>query len=1183
MKARGSRQLGRRRTRKKQHSGKNPSARIRPLGEALEARRLLALSVELIADLGLDGGSGPRDFVEAGGIAFFSANDKVNGRELWRTDGTTAGTFMVKDILPGRPNGYPSELTAVGDVLFFRADDGESGRELWRSDGTEAGTFRVADINPGLENSYPSDLTALGNMLFFRADDGISGSELWKSDGTAAGTQRVADINPGLENAYPIEITPVGNNVFFRATDGQTGRELWQSDGTAAGTRLVQDIRPGAANSYPSELIAFQDEVFFRASDGSQGSELWRSDGTAAGTQIVADIFPGSGSAYPVELTVSGDLLYFRAGEGVSGRELWKSDGTAAGTSLVEDIFPGPTNSYPSSLTDVDGTLFFRANNGVNGRELWRSDGTTTGTFLVADIRPGPENSYPIELTFVKMVPLGPRVYFRANDGSSGRELWRSDGTVSGTERVADLNPGPENSYPVEMAEFNGALLFGARTGDDGREPWILRDIVGDQPTADAGGPYVINEGDSLTLDATGSFDPQGGSLEFAWDLNGDGVTDLSGPRSGNGTSSSPAISADGRFLAFASDADDLVAGDQNNVSDVYLYDRETGTTTLVSRSLAGDRSGNNSSISPVISADGRFVAYTSRANDLVPEADPNNNFDVFLWDRITGNTTLLSTTGERSGSGASIAPSISDDGSVVAFASDAPNLAANDANGEMDVFVWTAGATVPSLVSASNAGSGNGFSFPPQVSGNGQFLVFASEASNLVPGDNNGSPDVFLWSRATQATRLVSRAVGSTSASNGFSFAPVISSDGLTVAYASTSSDLAAADTNNDVDVFVWDAVSGTNRLISRGAGSAASANGRSHSPEISADGNRVVFASGATNLTSEADANGGDDVFLWTEGAGNRLISRSVSGNQTANATSFSPTISADGSTVAFSSDATNLTATADANQASDVYRWTAGTGNDLISQTAQSAAANGLSFIPTLDASGESVAFVSDAGNLTEFDGNGTFDVFVRDLTQDDTVLASSARDIFHLEFDALAALGLDGEGIFTIRLTVADEDGNTSTDVTTISIGDAAPSAQIVGVQPDPIFTAVDEVVIQFSEPVTNFGLEDLRLFRVGEVAGNLLTGDEALTTTDGKTYTLDGLASLTGEDGLYLLLLAADGSDILDATGNPLANNVEETWTKTAASANLGSAANSVADVDLPASALEDSLRDIFGV
>jgi ELWxxDGT repeat protein len=259
-----------------------------------------------------------------------------------------------------------------------------NGYELWKSDGTAAGTVLVKDIRPGYSGFGPGNLTAVGNTLFFQAYDGVNGRELWKSDGTAAGTVLVKDIRPGASSSNLRNLTAVGNTLFFRADDGVNGYELWKSDGTAAGTVLVKDIRPGASSSNPQNLRVVGSTLYFTADDGVNGTELWKSDGTTAGTVLVADI--SFGDSFPGYLTVVGSTLFFSAYDGVNGTELWQSDGTAAGTVLVGDIRPGSYGSYPFSLTAVGNTLFFQAYDGVNGGELWALNvgGPTVPTLAIA-------------------------------------------------------------------------------------------------------------------------------------------------------------------------------------------------------------------------------------------------------------------------------------------------------------------------------------------------------------------------------------------------------------------------------------------------------------------------------------------------------------------------------------------------------------------------------------------------------------------------------------------------------------------------------------------------------------------------------------------------------------------------------------------------------------------------------
>jgi ELWxxDGT repeat protein len=389
-------------------------------------------------------------FADINGTLFFAANDGVHGDELWKSDGTEAGTVLVKDISPGETS-YIREIVNVRGVAFFVADEGPGGQELWRSDGTEAGTFRLSD---GLDDARPRRLTPVGGTLFFRTS--IQVAELWKSDGTPQGTVAVKDIQPGLGDARPEELVAVGDTLFFSALDGVTGRELWKSDGTEAGTVLVVDVLPGSAGSMPSDLVDVEGTLYFRAWDGTN-LQLWKSDGTEASTVLIPTPPSFAGPFSPI---ASQGRLFFVANDPVHAYELWVSDGTEPGTRRVKDIGFGGSSGLDSTteLIDVDGTVYFQANDGA-GWGIWKSDGTYEGTVRVTDV-----SGY-------NLTAVGDRVFFLVLD-DKGHSLWKTDGTAQGTVLLRDFSPATQSASPRELVDVNGMLFFAAEDGVYGNELW---------------------------------------------------------------------------------------------------------------------------------------------------------------------------------------------------------------------------------------------------------------------------------------------------------------------------------------------------------------------------------------------------------------------------------------------------------------------------------------------------------------------------------------------------------------------------------------------------------------------------------------------------------------------------------------------------------------------------------------
>ena len=283
-----------------------------------------------------------------------------------------------------------------------------------------------------------------------------------------------------------------------------------------------------------------------------------------------------------------------------------------------------------------------------------------------------------------------------------------------------------------------------------------------------------------------------------------------------NSDSFGPAISADGRYVAFDSLASNLVPGDTNDHSDVFVRDRRSGTTQLVSVATDGTQA-NSDSFDPAISADGRYVAFGSDASNLVP-GDTNGTDEVFVRDRRSGTTQLVSVaTGGTQANGRSFIPAISADGRYVVFGSDASNLVPGDTNGTDEVFVRDLRSGTTQRVSVATGGTqANSDSFSPAISADGRYVAFDSDASNLVPGDTNHHADVFVRDLRSGTTQLVSVATDGTQANGNSSYEPAISADGRYVAFGSDASNLVPGDTNENSDVFVRDRQSGTTQRVS-------------------------------------------------------------------------------------------------------------------------------------------------------------------------------------------------------------------------------------------------------------------------------------------------------------------------------------------------------------------------------
>lgn len=371
------------------------------------------------------------------------------------------------------------------------------------------------------------------------------------------------------------------------------------------------------------------------------------------------------------------------------------------------------------------------------------------------------------------------------------------------------------------------------------------------------------------------------------------------GGTQGNGDSTSSAIAAGGRYIAFESIASNVVAGDTNGTWDVFVRDRTIGVTTRVSVASNGTQ-GNGGSGDPEISADGRYIVFFSDASNLVA-GDTNGTSDAFVRDLTIGATTRVSVAfGGTQADSESEQPVISADGSHVAFVSRASNLVAGDVNGKRDVFVCDRVTGAMTLVSVATDGTqANNFSEKLAISADGRYVAFYSVATNLVAGDTNGTDDVFVHDGVTARTTRVSVASDGAQA-NSESGEPAISADGRYVAFDSAASNLVPGDTNVTFDVFVHELATGTTTRVSV-ASDGSQADFASQRPAISADGRDVAFDSLAKNLVA-GDTNAWYDVFVRDRVADVTTRVGATSAGARANNDSSESAISADGRYVTF-----------------------------------------------------------------------------------------------------------------------------------------------------------------------------------------------------------------------------------------------------------------------------------------
>lgn len=517
-------------------------------------------------------GSRPQSFAALGGITLFVASTPQTGKELWRTDGTPAGTRIVADLYPGSWGSSPTRPRVWRGLAYFFARNETNARGLWVSDGTAANTRLLAPLPDG----EPYGSMVMGEDYFYFSSGG-----LWRSDGSKAGTRRLNSVKGTIQDlalagdtvffgsctrgdgehrfelwaskastqSVPTRLTqhtifgracdrmllPVGSKVVFVGSSAANGAEPWVSDGTEAGTQLLKDVRAGEKGSmdagFKNTLVVggihrmahVGSSAFFTANDGQHGKETWITDGTPDGTRLWRDLNPGQGSV-SVTYTVVDDALFIAArvgrsqqlwtADGKTGatqlrsdqhgepcgfvedgrltyywaqatdakeRALWQTDGTAEGTRLAA---AGP---YPASVMrrcapgiENGGTAFFSGTDEF-GSEPWVSDGTTDGTRRLANLARGEQSAFSFGTWTQPLARAGDTLVMLADDGKNGQQLWASDGSEAGTQKLSTFGPQLHFAQINPFTNLDGQVVFRV-----GQQQWQSDGTAeGTQPTGD--------------------------------------------------------------------------------------------------------------------------------------------------------------------------------------------------------------------------------------------------------------------------------------------------------------------------------------------------------------------------------------------------------------------------------------------------------------------------------------------------------------------------------------------------------------------------------------------------------------------------------------------------------------------------------------------------------------------------